>query len=187
MITLCCLSLPGIVYFSGSFDIYLWWLSHHFAMWWYLYHYTMTERLQYWNIFMVMMLSVMNSKCLVMEWKMIWQGMWRNYQKGFYQKKRLGRSLPLKATKVTLFTMILYNSENSIHSLRPFCLHCLVTAMLWCILHLPYSSDTAMRLDQPNITETSPPNHAGFICPAVSFTGKNSFICDTHWLGLLVT
>jgi len=24
---------------SASFDIYLWWLSHHFAMWWYLYHY----------------------------------------------------------------------------------------------------------------------------------------------------
>jgi len=58
--------------------------------------------------------SVMNSKCLVVEWKMIWQNMWRNYQKGFYQQRRLGRSLPLKPSKVTLFIMILCNSENSI-------------------------------------------------------------------------
>jgi len=28
---------------------------------------------------------------------------------------------PLKPTKVTLFTMILYNSENSIRDIRPFC------------------------------------------------------------------
>ena len=40
MITLCCLGLPGIIYFSAIFDIYLWWLSHHFAMWWHLCHYT---------------------------------------------------------------------------------------------------------------------------------------------------
>ena len=39
MITLCCLGLPGITYFSASFDIYLWWLSY-CAMWWYLYHYS---------------------------------------------------------------------------------------------------------------------------------------------------
>jgi len=30
------------------------------------------------------------------------------------------RSLPLKLTKVTLFTMIFYNSENSIRDIRPF-------------------------------------------------------------------
>jgi len=34
---------------------------------------------------------------------------------------RLGRSPPLKPTKVTLFTMILYSSENSIRDKRPFC------------------------------------------------------------------
>jgi len=33
---------------------------------------------------------------------------------------RLGRSLPLKPTQVTLFTMILYNWENSIRDIRPF-------------------------------------------------------------------
>ena len=43
MITLCCLGLPGIIYFSASFDINLWWLSHHFAMLWYLYHYTVVD------------------------------------------------------------------------------------------------------------------------------------------------
>jgi len=68
-----------------------------------------------------MMLSAVNSKCLAMEWKMIWQNMWRHYHKGFYKKRRLPRSLPLKPTKVTLFIMILYNSENSIHNLRPCC------------------------------------------------------------------
>jgi len=35
--------------------------------------------------------------------------------------ERLGRSPPLKPTKVTLFTMILYNTENSIRDIRPFC------------------------------------------------------------------
>jgi len=43
MITLCCLGLPGIIYFSASFDIYLWWQLQHFAMWWYLYHYICRE------------------------------------------------------------------------------------------------------------------------------------------------
>jgi len=33
---------------------------------------------------------------------------------------RLGRSPLLKLTKVTLFAMILYNSENSIRDIRPF-------------------------------------------------------------------
>jgi len=32
-----------------------------------------------------------------------------------------GAIAPLKPTKVTLFTMILYNSENSICNIRPFC------------------------------------------------------------------
>ena len=32
-----------------------------------------------------------------------------------------GDHLPLKSAKVTLFTMILYNSENNIRDIRPFC------------------------------------------------------------------
>ena len=35
---------------------------------------------------------------------------------------RLGRSPPLKPAKVTLFTMILYNTEKSIRDIRSFCL-----------------------------------------------------------------
>jgi len=33
----------------------------------------------------------------------------------------IGAIAPLKPAKVTLFTMILCNSENSIHEIRPFC------------------------------------------------------------------
>jgi len=36
----------------------------------------------------------------------------------------------LKPTKVTLFAMILYNSENNIRDLRPFSLYFFVTALL---------------------------------------------------------
>jgi len=36
----------------------------------------------------------------------------------------------LKPTKVTLFTMILHNSENSIRDIRPFCRPFFVTAVL---------------------------------------------------------
>ena len=52
-----------------------------------------------------------------------------------------GRSPPLKLTKVSLLTVILYDSENSIHLKGHFVVHCFVTAMLWSILHLlTYSS-----------------------------------------------
>jgi len=37
------------------------------------------------------------------------------------QGGRLGRSLPLKPTKVYLFTIIFYNSENNIRDISPFC------------------------------------------------------------------
>jgi len=33
----------------------------------------------------------------------------------------LGQSSPVKSTKVSIFTMILYNSENSIRDIRRFC------------------------------------------------------------------
>ena len=38
-----CMLLRSTRYYilSASFDIYLWWLSHHFAMWLYLYRYTL--------------------------------------------------------------------------------------------------------------------------------------------------
>ena len=37
---------------------------------------------------------------------------------------------PLRLTKVTLFTMIFHNPENSIRDIRPFVVHCCVTAVL---------------------------------------------------------
>jgi len=37
---------------------------------------------------------------------------------------------PKKTTEVTLFTMIFYNSENSTRDIRPFSVHCFVTAVL---------------------------------------------------------
>ena len=41
-----------------------------------------------------------------------------------------------KTQEVTLFTMTVYNSENSIRNTRWFVVHCFVTEMLWGILHL---------------------------------------------------
>jgi len=37
--------------------------------------------------------------------------------------------------------MILHNSANTIRDIRPFCHRCFVTAVLWSILHLSYSSE----------------------------------------------
>jgi len=43
--------------------------------------------------------------------------------------------------------MILYNSENSIHDIRPyFAVRCFVTAVLWSMVHLSCSSQPVMRL-----------------------------------------
>jgi len=64
--------------------------------------------------------------------------------------KRLGRSPPLNLTKVTLFTMTFYNSENNIRDIRPFCRTLsFVTAVLWSMLHLCYCSEAVMSLDSP--------------------------------------
>jgi len=51
-----------------------------------------------------------------------------------------GAIAPLKPTKVTLFTMILCNSEDSIRDLRPFCrlLFCHSNDMKYTALHLFY-------------------------------------------------
>jgi len=62
----------------------------------------------------------------------------------------IGAITPLKPTKITLLTIILYHSENSIRDIRPFCrrpfaVHCFVTAVLRSTLHLSYSSEAVMR------------------------------------------
>jgi len=51
------------------------------------------------------------------------------------------RSPHLKPTKVTSFTIILNNSENSISDIRPFCHPFFVTAVLSSMLHLSYNSE----------------------------------------------
>jgi len=60
-------------------------------------------------------------------------------QQGRIQREgRADRSPSLKPTKVTLFTMIMYNSENSIRDMRPFCrqLFCHSTAVKYTSSHL---------------------------------------------------
>ena len=58
------------------------------------------------------------------------------------QGGRSGRSSPLKPTKATLLTMILYNSENNIRD--HFFVHTFVTPVLWSILHRSYCSEDLM-------------------------------------------
>jgi len=50
-----------------------------------------------------------------------------------------GAIVPPKRMKVTIFTMILYNEENSIRDIRPF-----YRPLLRSILHLSCSGDTVM-------------------------------------------
>ena len=59
----------------------------------------------------------------------------------------IGRSPP-KNYELTLFTMIVYISENSIRITRPFChlLFCHSSVLNYNLLHLSYSSEPVMRL-----------------------------------------
>jgi len=72
---------------------------------------------------------------------------------------------PQKPTKVTLFTIILYNSENNIRDIRPSCRLFFVTTVLWRILHLSYSSEAVMTHETwlLNITEIDPRKLTGSI------------------------
>jgi len=70
---------------------------------------------------------------------------------------QLGRSPPLKPKKTSLFTMILYNSQNIIRVLRPFC------PSLFCHSNVvKYTSSLSQWLTRNktwllNITETASP------------------------------
>jgi len=55
--------------------------------------------------------------------------------------EQLGRSFPLKPTKVTLFTMILYNSETNVGAIRPFC------HPLFCHSSVVKYTEPVLRLD----------------------------------------
>jgi len=68
---------------------------------------------------------------------------------------------PPPKTKITLFTVILYNPENRIHDIpvRPFCrpLFCqTVKAVLWSTRHLSYSSEDIIGLDYQMFLKSPP-------------------------------
>ena len=74
---------------------------------------------------------------------------WCDPQTGVvYGREAIGAIAPLKPTKVALFTMILYNSENSICDISPFAVDCFVTVVLWSMFHVSYSSEPVLRLDK---------------------------------------
>jgi len=91
-----------------------------------------------------------------------------------------GGNRPPISYKLTLFTMTVYNSEDSIRDVRPFCSHCFVRAMLSSLFHLFYSSDPVMRLEF-QILLKSPPKLIGWIrlcvktgiCPSLEIGTKN--------------
>jgi len=70
-----------------------------------------------------------------------------------------GQSPHRKPKKVTLFTMILHNSENNICDIRPFCrpLLCHSSVVKYCILHLSCSSERVMILDYQILLKSPPP------------------------------
>jgi len=68
--------------------------------------------------------------------------------------------LPLKPTKITLFTMMLYNLESSIRDIRTLCRPLFVTAVLWSIVHPSYRSEGLWDLTT-QFYWNRPPNHTG--------------------------
>jgi len=66
---------------------------------------------------------------------------------------RLGRSPPLKPTKESFFSVILYNSANSICDIRPMFCHSKVMKYAFSLLQYRSCYETWL----PNITEIGPP------------------------------
>jgi len=87
--------------------------------------------------------------------------------KGGSREQRLGRSRPLKSTKVASFTMIFNNSENSIRDKRPFCrpLLCHSSVVEHTSSHFSCISGSAMRPDYQILLKSPPLNLPGWIHP----------------------
>jgi len=87
-------------------------------------------------------LAVSQCQWALSSWE-IGDGMWDWWLDEHRGGSRVRRSPLLKPTQVTLFTMILYNLENSNRDIESFCrpLFCYIS-----ILHLSYSSESIMRL-----------------------------------------
>ena len=64
---------------------------------------------------------------------------------------------PLKPTKVTWFTMILYNSENSIRDKRPLCRPLFCHGSVVTYISFLYSSAPVLRIDYQILLKSNPP------------------------------
>jgi len=62
----------------------------------------------------------------------------------------------LKPANATLLIIILYNSENSIHDIRPFCRPIFCHRSVVNKLHLSYSSEPIIRLDYQMLLQSPP-------------------------------
>jgi len=69
------------------------------------------------------------------------------WNQGRIQGGAIGVIVPLKLEKVTLITMVLYNSENNIRNVRPFCCPLFCPSSFVKYTYLSYSSEAVMRLD----------------------------------------
>jgi len=61
--------------------------------------------------------------------------------------------------------MNIYNSENNIRDIRPFCRPLFVTGVLWKVCFIPLTVAKPLRLDYQTLLKLHPPNHAGWIRP----------------------
>jgi len=77
----------------------------------------------------------------------------------FQERIHGGRSLSLKSTKVTLFTVVFYNLENSIRDIRPFCrpLFFHSSDVKYSLLYPAYSSEAVTRHDYEILLKSPPP------------------------------
>ena len=97
----------------------------------------------------------------------------------------IGAIAPLKLKKVTLFSMILYNSENNVRNVRPFCRPQFCHSSV-----VKYTSSLAQKQScykawRPNITEITPLNLLAVCTPATSLIRRqnhNGEVLDRSWL-----
>jgi len=75
---------------------------------------------------------------------------------------------PLKPTKVTLFTVILFNWEKSIRDIRPFCGQLFCHSSVVKYTSSLYSSEAIMRLDYQILLQSISPNLIDWIRPCLS-------------------
>jgi len=90
--------------------------------------------------------------------KIFWLTLNKYYISPGRSGSRGGGNRPPKPAKVTLFTIILHNSENNIRDIRPFCRlrFCHNSVLKYRLLPLSYSKRSFYETWLPNITEIDP-------------------------------